>query len=310
MSDKLLIALFTSVGFLTVSKNVLTGTEPSTEIQEQLKTLKQMHAELAETLRPVALVVNITPNTLDTLPDLKTRLDSALKSATVNGAVQEGLMRLRSAVQELMDRSAKSFGAVEARFIEAMKGRGLEVKELDSAWRVDVLELKIQRSSCRVSAYYNHELLTDWTVILQPDHLEKLFDDSRKRLEQLLIDPKVRAELFWDSYQYLAWKRSLAKVGNAQVVPIKDFWRESEVSRYRRVSQQKKKGKDEPMTFLAFLRNLDEYVSELQTIESDRRLTFQTASQSEQSKGIGVTIGGLNPRGDYKTVCYVTHTGS
>lgn len=273
------------------------------DIKEPLKDLRTLHKRVRDNLKPIIQIAETDPS-LDKLPELKVMLDKTLSMHLTSAEGTELLSKLRSQVSEILEKSGSVFGEIESKFIHSIRESGLSLKELDNGWRIETLEIKVKKEQRRIAMLYNHVVVTDWTSITSPEELQKVFDDSRNRVEALLLERKIRDNMFRDAFDYLAWRRERDKTANPQMVPIKEFYQECAVNRFRQSFTSKRV--EEPFSMLAFLRNLDEYVKDLASIEPEQRLSFHTAAQAEQSKGIGVTTGGLNPKSDYKTLCYVS----
>ena len=272
------------------------------DIKEPLKDLRLFHKRVKDNLKPISQIAEMEPS-LDKLSDLREVIDKTISAQLVSSDISELLSKLRSDVSKIMDQSASAFGQIEAGFINYVKQQDLTWKELDTGWRVGSLELRFRRPSSAVAIFYNHEIVLDWTYVSSVEQLRKLYEDALTKVDSFVMDKKVRDQVFTEAFDFLVWKRQASKTANPAMVPIKDFFREVSVAKYRAAMSAKKK--DEPLNMVAFLRNLDEYIRDISAAEGVRRLAFQSGSQAEQSKGIGVTIGGLNAKSDYRTVCFV-----
>jgi hypothetical protein len=235
-------------------------------------------------------------------PDVLDRLDKVMRSLPRPEALSETIQSIWRRAERLASDGRRlrleRFGRIEAEFIRDVKRSGSTFRELDDAWRVDELELRLRRGQAQVEVRYNREILIPWTSVGATRHLDDLVARAKAKLTEGALDERALIDCFWRAYK--------ARAGSKTRLPLPDFFRSVQDLL---VEDRRESGADAKprLPKWAFLHNLDHYRKVGSTIPQDRRLTVETGSQLESSR-IGMVLGGLDVGQDYKVYCYVAGT--
>ncbi len=281
------------------------------EPEETAAGLPQLQAEfrrLAGSLGAVAKIRAADPKALE-------RLDAALKRLPESESLGQALDDLRGRAAQFLHAARReriaAFRPLEAEWVRASREAGKRLRERSSGWRVDMLELALQREQARARFFYNREALTPWSPIGSADDLAALEARALALLGGVAFSDEMLTSVFWDAYAGERTARGRDGQGRAEAVPLPDFYRGVRVALVRHEltgAGPEKRLRWAELPRWAFLYNLDRYRALGTAVPAGRRLGLQTGSQQE-SRTIGMVINGLDAAQDYKTMCFVVPFG-
>jgi hypothetical protein len=261
---------------------------------------------LTDLLRPLAALTKLTPEQAVDAGKLESLLRALPDGATLGAVVDEVKAEGLSLAERTRKDRETNFRRIEADYVNQAKASGHSVRELDTGWRIGLLELHVDRGQGRLRLLYNRELLQDWTAVGSLASFEKSVSIATDRLRKAEIPDDLLRRVFWNAYQ------ESKKRGSSDRVPLRDLYREL---RLELVRSELEGGRTErKLTFAefpkwAFLYNLDRYRHQSASIPQEMRLALETGSQVDHTKGLSMVVGGLDPREPYKTYCYVHALG-
>ncbi len=250
----------------------------------------------------------IKPNSPDLLERIEKALEMLPATETIGKTIDELRGETRAFLEQARQERVRAFRSIEADFIRNARSQGTPVRELDNAWRVGMLEVKVKRDQFKVAFFYNHEPVVSWFPVGSAGDFENLVEKARALLEKAAIPQEILVEVFWDAYNQARSYHLKTNVSIIDDVPILDFYREVRIALLRHELQGQKPDKKVRYADLprwAFLYNLDRYRALAPSIPPEKKLGFQSGSQREVAQGKGLVINGLDAREDYKVVCYV-----
>src|SRR5262245_23138345 len=137
-----------------------TGDEPA-----DAADLPQLQAEYRRLAAPLGAVAKIRAND----PRALERLDAALKRLPPGETLGQTLDNLRERAEGYLHAARReriaAFRPIEAEWVRAARDAGKGLRERSAGWRVDMLELGLQREQARARFFYNREPLTPWSPI-------------------------------------------------------------------------------------------------------------------------------------------------
>lgn len=206
--------------------------------------------------------------------------------------------------KKVRTKQQEKFSYHVAEFIRMQRNGNVPLKELHNAWRVNHLKMTLKSEISSIKFSYNDQTVLDWKIISSAAEIEKFYDQSCNLLDKHLLPTELLADLFCYAYEHICLLRHNAQKGILPSIPVKDFYLETQIELFR-ARLLSKKVKVEKLPQWAFLYNLDRYLDDYKNIPQDKKISVLTGSQYEIQKGMGMVINGLNPLGEYKTVCYV-----
>jgi hypothetical protein len=272
---------------------------------------RDLQRVLNEMLKPLSPLLDLKAGKEDEVEVIDRMIKALPPGETFARAVEELRQKASAFLNESKRSRQAAFREIEAAFIRQVQTAGLPIQELGQSWRIGPIELKFRRELAQAQAFYNHQPLGKWTSIASLGDLQALFDGANANLEAAAIPLDILANAFWAAFRYARSQLSRPGVDRADMVPAREFYREVMVALYRD-SLLRTKGQKAPIPELpewAFLYNVDRYRSFLPSVPPDRRLAFQMGSQLDQSKGMGITVNGLDAREEYRVYCYVVQAG-
>lgn len=277
--------------------------EPEFNEKAELDRLQSAYKKIIKVLTPFTSLKSGSPDLLEKMQRaLKGLPPGEILAATVNDLGRETKVFLERLRREWVHR----FREIETRFIKQAREQGVPVQEQDRGWRVGKLEIQVKREQYQVQISYNHEVIIPWSVVRSESELGRLIDKANAGLENMALPEGWLGEIFWRAFQ--RWLGTSGERESRSYAPILDFYRQV---RMELVESELREGKpDRKLRYAdfprwAFLYNVDRYRTISATLPPERRLGFESGSQREVAQGKGMTINGLDARGDYKKVCYV-----
>jgi hypothetical protein len=276
-----------------------------------VEELPQLQAEYRRLVGPFGALAKIKP----TDPRALERLAATLKRLPSGDTLGPALDELRERTERFLDTARReriaAFRPLEAEWVRAARADGKQLRERSGGWRVDMLELGLQRDQARARFFYNREALTPWSPIGSPDDLVALEGRARALLHGVTLPDATLSTVFHDAYVGERAARQRSGKGRAEVVPLPDFYRSVRVALVRNelVGQApEKKLRWAELPRWAFLYNLDRYRVRATEEPEERRLGLQTGSQQE-SRQFGMVVNGLDATQDYRTMCFIVPFG-
>ncbi len=270
----------------------------------EIKAVQRDANSLIKRLQPLAKLKSADPKVIDALTRALATLPS---SSEVGAAVDELRGRSEKIVRQAGSQRAALTRTIEAEFIRKRRESGDAVREAgEAAWRVGSIEIQFDREQARARVLYNREQLLPWAATRHLEDVEELANKAQQKLRSATIPDESLADVFSGAYEYLASKARNQMSGSYRA-PLPEFYREVRVALARHeLSNGKAERKLESADFplWAFLYNLDRYRA-LADLPAERRLNFETGSQSDHQKRMAMTVNGLDAASDYKSYCYV-----
>ncbi len=270
------------------------------------ETLPLLQAEFRRLAGPLAALAKVRP----TDPKALERLDAALRRLPAGELLGQELDQLRERTTRFLDEARRAriaaFRPLEAEYVRTAREQGKQLRERANGWRIDMLELQLQREQARARFLYNREVLVSWSPVGSAEDLARLEERARAMLEKAAYPDDMLREVFWSAYERARARRQQGK-GRPETVPILDFYRAVRVALvdYELADEKPdKRLRYGELPRWAFLYNLDRYRSLAAGAPEAQRLGLQTGSQQE-SRTIGVVVNGLDAQQDYKTMCYI-----
>lgn len=152
-------------GLDTMAADDLAGGEGG---QEGAEGLPQLQAEYRRLAGPLGAFAKIRP----TDPKSLERPDAALKRLPSGESLGEAVEGLRERTVQYLHGARRewiaAFRPIEADWVRAAREAGKGLRERSNGWRVDMLELQLQREQARARFFFNREALTSWSPIRWP----------------------------------------------------------------------------------------------------------------------------------------------
>ncbi len=272
-----------------------------------VEELPQLQAEYRRLAGPLGALAKIRP----TDPRALERLAAALKRVPPGATLGPALDELRERTERFLDTARHeriaAFRPLEVEWVRAGRAAGKQLRERSGGWRVDMLELGLQREQARARFFYNREALTPWSPIGSADDLAALEERARVLLHGIALPDDSLSTTFRDAYagERATWQRG--GKGRAEAVPLPDFYRGVRVALVRNElagQAPEKKLRWAELPRWAFLYNLDRYRARAAEVPDGQRLGLQTGSQQE-SRQFGMVVNGLDATQDYRTMCFI-----
>lgn len=280
---------------------------------DEISQLKALQGEIKNLIRPLRQFAEKKWKKPPTLKELE-KLQAAIpKGASLGEAVDVASNSLRTLVANIRRERSEGFGRLVSSYIRALKSQGITPIETGGGWRINEIELELKPETSQARTLYNQVPLfpvSGWAMVTSIDDLTELRGKALEMLKQVQsrIPDDMLKKLLIESYHQARSKREAAGVSHADLVPIVELYR---MFRVVLVSGELEGQKpDKALTFASiprwmFLNVLDRYQSLVGQKESEGRLMFQTGSQAEQARGLGYTLGGLNPQQSYRVYCHI-----
>jgi len=269
--------------------------------------LPQLQAEYRRLVGPLGALAKIKPND----PRALERLAATLKRLPSGDTLGPALDDLRGRTERFLETARReriaAFRPLEAEWVRAARADGKHLRERSGGWRVDMLELGLQRDQARARFFYNREALTPWSPLGGAADLAALEERARALLNGATFPDASLAAIFHDAYAGERAARERQSKGRAEVVPLPDFYRGVRVALVRSElagQAPEKKLRWVELPRWAFLYNLDRYRARAAEVPEGQRLGLQTGSQQE-SRQFGMVVNGLEAAQDYRTMCFV-----
>jgi hypothetical protein len=281
--------------------------EPSEE-ESTLKSLQQDARQLSKLFEPLAKIKSSDAEVLIALERAIATLPAGEHVARV---VEEMRERASQALSSAREARAANIGRHEAAYLHELRANSTPVRESgDGKWRIENLELEVQKESSRARLLYNHEVVVSWKAIGSVEDLKKLLAEGARKLEAAAIPEGLLPEIIWEAYESLSRtnKPAAPRETSGKRVKLVDLYPEVRVVLTRRELRSGKADKrlaNTEMPKWAFLFNLDRYRRLLPSLSVNRRLTFETGSQQDHAKGLAMAVNGLDPTAEYKSFCFV-----
>jgi len=269
--------------------------------------LLQLQAEYRRLAGPLGALAKIKPND----PRALERLAATLKRLPSGDTLGPALDDLRGRTERFLDTARReriaAFRPLEAEWVRAARADGKQLRERSGGWRIDMLELGLQRDQARARFFYNREALTPWSPIGSAADLAALEERARALLNGATFPDASLVAIFHDAYVGERAARERHGKGRVEVVPLPDFYRGVRVALVRNElagQAPEKKLRWAELPRWAFLYNLDRYRARAAEVPEGQRLGLQTGSQQE-SRQFGMVVNGLEAAQDYRTMCFV-----
>jgi hypothetical protein len=263
--------------------------------------LPQLQAEFRRLSAPLAAFTKVKASD----PKHIERLDVALKRLPPGEAVGQTLDELRERMARYVEAARReriqAFRPLEAEYVRDARADGKSLRERANGWRVDLLELQLQREQARARYFYNREALAPWSPVGAAADLAALEAKARALLARAALPEATLRGVFQDAFDYARDRRRPARASQPERVPLPDFYRAVRVMLVQHElaeGQPEKKLRYGELPRWAFLYNLDRYRA------LGAELALQTGSQQE-SRQFGLVVNGLDAQQDYKTMCYI-----
>lgn len=277
---------------------------------ENLKRLQATAKDAIKSLRQFADKKWTRPPTIAELEKLHAALPRGFSLAE---AVDPITARLGDLITEIQKSRAEAFGKCVSEFVRGWRAKGAAPVETAEGWQIGEIQIALKPQTAQARTLYNREPLypaSGWAVITSTDDLEKVRATGTKLLSEvaLLLPDDLLRQAFHDAYQVVMAQRKSSSKPHPDLVPIVDLHR---AFRLQLLSHELDSQKaDAALKFATlprwvFLNALDRYARLSPDLEFKQRLTFHTGSQAEQSRGMGYTLGGLDPQHNYKLYCHV-----
>ena len=284
-----------------------TPTEDADDQPTDAAELPQLQAEYRRLVAPLSALAKLKPAD----PRVLERLDAALKRLPPGDTLGQTLDQLRERTERYLQPARReriaALRPIEAEWVRAARDAAKSLRERSAGWRVDLLELGLQREQARARFFYNREALTPWSPVGSAADLTALEDRALALLRGVAFPDAMLLAVFRDAYDSEHAARQRAGKGRAESIPLPDFYRSVRVAlvRHELAGQgPEKKLRWAELPRWAFLYNLDRYRALAATLPEDQRLGLQTGSQQE-SRQFGLVVNGLDATQDYKTMCFV-----
>jgi hypothetical protein len=213
--------------------------------------------------------------------------------------LSEAAAELRELTGRVRANREQEFRKIEADFVRAQREAGRNVREKDAAWRIDHIELGVNRATAMVQVSYDLEVVVPWQRVASASDLEKLCDAARKRLDKSSIEDSRLVPLVQEALE------SCLAEPKREMAPIGDLYREFRLAMVRdelKSGRADKRLVSAELPRWAFLWNLDRY---REVAGAGARVQFEPGSQQDTARGLGFTMGGRSSQRDYRTFCYV-----
>jgi len=231
------------------------------------------------------------------------RLRELPKGEILGQAIDEWKTKALSVYEKITNEKRSEFSAYVAEFIRSCRAENMPTREFQNAWRVGPVELQLRPEHGTAQYAYNNQIILKWFPVASANDLLSKYSSVKKQLEDNKLPTDLLADVFFDAYEYLKWKRNQRGLSNDRTVPAREFYKEVRVALLRKRLELKQSPKD--LQLWAFLYNLDLYSASITQIPQTKRLGLQSGSQHEVSKGLGIVVNGLDALQDYKTICYI-----
>jgi len=265
------------------------------------KVLKELQKELNKIYKPISNFLGQKPADSEAL----ILAERALKQ------LPEGLSYLSEkylpAIQSQLKYTQHQYKKLETAYLRIVRERGDALRESGEGWRVSILMLETKPSHGMARFCYNREVLVPWQAVTSVEHLLAMEEQALGMLQKANLREDKLFHMLW-----LAYKKAVVDQHNqleGQKVYIHELMLEFNSLLLRDKELLKPLAsfiKNSEVPRWIFLYNLDRYrLVNAASIPAGERIGLQTGSQQEVSSGHGITVNGLVPEEDYKTMCHV-----
>lgn len=285
--------------------------QPPSNRDLEIAALKSLQADVKSVLKPFNTISRIKPGKAGDIDQLQLALETVPTSETLRTAIDEIKTKAGALVSSATAKRSSEFRKIEAAFISSERERGTNIRESNNGWRIGPLELEVDRDRGTARILFSKEVLVTWKKIADPADLQSAIAQANSMLEKAAIPDDSIARVFWDAYSHLL---SGAKNGakSPARVQLRDFYRELRVSlvrnELRSAKQSDKKLASADFPKWAFAFNLSRYAQKRESIDPQMLLTFETGSQQDYGRGLGVVVTPLESAQDAKNYCYIFHS--
>jgi hypothetical protein len=268
--------------------------------------LKKLQAEARQLAKALDSIAKAKLAATTGVGDFAKAVAKLPPAETLAEAVADFQTRATASVGAVLRGRRDAFKRIEAEYVRSQQSEGRAIQEFDAGWRVGPVYLELRRESAEARALYNREVVIKWRPITAADDLAKLEKDALADLENWRLPEDRLVEAFHEAVVEVVRRRGKTN-GSARNVPIREWLTEVRLVLARADLQGSKF--DRKLRYAEFpthgmLYNVDQYRARGSSIPQDRRVGFETGSQAEQSRNLGVVTNGLRPNDPYKVYCY------
>ncbi|HID31144.1 MAG TPA: hypothetical protein EYP19_14255, partial [Desulfobacterales bacterium] len=124
---------------------------------DERSRLLALQAEFKRIIKLFETFIKIKPNSPDLLEKIEKALQTLPPMDTISRTIEDLCGETQAFLQQARQERIRAFKSIEADFIRSARSQGTPVRELDNAWRVGMLEVKVRRDQFKVAFFYNHE---------------------------------------------------------------------------------------------------------------------------------------------------------
>ncbi|MGG0940190.1 hypothetical protein ABHN11_29750 [Brevibacillus centrosporus] len=265
------------------------------------KTLgKDMQKELKQMFKPLFSLAESKATDADFLVTAAKQL----KLLPDEGMMGQFKAKYFPLVQQVLDEQVKEYKKHETAYLRSTKEKGTIIREVSNGWRVGPVLMETKPGEGKIRFCYNREPLTPFVTVAASKEIEELESQALLMLENASIDQEKLTFWMWTAYKKAVV--GIYEQMEGQAVLIRDFAEEflDLCAKDKEFIKSAGFGVNDKLPLWLFLYNLDRYRLMGSMAPAQQRIGLQTGSQQEVGKGLGVTVNGLHPEEEYKTMCY------
>jgi len=231
------------------------------------------------------------------------------RGAEIGPILDEVSNKLKSYIESSNKNRLSFFRPLINQYINSLQGRNIVYRIIDNTlFRVGCLEIETQPEKGNIRILFNKNTILPWTPVREMNDIESSIQAAHAKLKEMEVPLDEFSRMVHYAYQKVRARQEKERKPNPDYVMLKSLHSEILVELFKRQLKGKKslnvKMKDIFFPDWAFLYNLDLYRAKLSQIPEEKRLLFETGSQSETEK-YGVVLNGLTAQSEYKKFCYL-----
>lgn len=279
----------------------------------ELKEFDIIKKEVLRLSKSFEDIKKINPKNTEFIENLEKYHKKIPKGEDVEKSVGEINTRIEKFIEQSKQQRTKSFPRTFNKYVQSLNEIQKIYQIIDTTIvRVGCLQIETKPEIAKIRFLFNKIVLIPWKPVETAEDIVKYEKEALDKLKSVEIPEEILADVFIKAYQNTRNAREKTNKTNSSRVPINDLHAETLVELFRQQIVGRKKFnmklKEIYLPDWAFVYNLDRYRHLSNSLPDEKRLFFETGSQSETKK-MGVVLNGLDPNSIYKKFCYVSGRG-
>jgi len=280
--------------------------KPDSITDNDFEIIKKDMLKIEKKISAIRFIKPKDPKFLEKLESYQKTLP---RGAEIGPILDEVSKKLKDYIESSNKNRLSFFRPLINQYINSLQGRNIVYRMIDNTlFRVGCLEIETQPEKGNIRILFNKNTILPWTPVREMNDIESSIQAAHAKLKEMEVPLDEFSRMLHYAYHKVRARQEKERKPNPDYVMLKPLHSEILVELFKRQLKGKKnlnvKMKDIFFPDWAFLYNLDLYRAKLSQIPEEKRLLFETGSQSETEK-YGVVLNGLTAQSEYKKFCYL-----